>query len=903
MAVVVATLGFAVSGAQATEWICGFSDFAGTDGTAVANYTDVDGQNPRTYSIWTASTNWANLAAGWLTQGDIGGGNKTAKFNNVADAKNGRARFGTALPATMDANGGVVVAWRMRVGPTNPGRGPIQICVTSDGAVHTPTTENALTISAFIRVRNNGGAGGSVIDILRNGGTSYSGATDPLKIDVLTLPTNISNEWHQWTAAVIRDTTTGYGYWKLWLDGAQLLFTGSAGSPTFDPDGAGPEPSQQFSFATKLLEGFDGTVHNEPYIGLGDLNSQDAWDFEFDCVAYRDDGIGAFTCETTTPACDAGVSPSATETRSTLKALPVAPVVYTFTNTGSVNTGYTVATSDAAGTTVPAATYPWLSLDKAGKASVEPLGGTDQVTATITDTNLAAGTYTAYLTFKTTCTPAVIHTRRIDLVITDCAFGVSPNGEVARSVTIGSVPVLADAVYTVTNTGTDGLTWHVEKEGADSGWLSLSKAGGGPINNGATDTMTVSFQATGVAVGLHTCNLRFSCTKPGCSNSPPDILCPVVLNVLNASSGLEQFVAEFTTFTGSDATSSSPVISCDPNVSTMRAFELQPGGALQVDQLDPGWLTQGSLDGEPTTAKFNNPPGAASGGLSGVGRARFRTFLPFDSSYDPAKGMAVAWRMRVGNYNPTRGPVQITFPRVPGPFGTSDTLAIPGEVFNCYVRLNSGSYVTILRNGGGQYAGINTLTLPVNIADQYHQWTASVCYSAADQFAYWNLWLDGQKLLFTGSNADGSAGSPVGPGGAVFSFRTFLENVSPDPYIGLGEQQSSIDIWDFEFDWVRLLSYNVAGCPFWDGEGCVTGPLCNTPFADADGDHDVDMLDFAALQRCINTGLYDSAPLPEECRCFDRNRNRVVGDAVDLTQFIACGTGTGVPWASRPGCE
>jgi hypothetical protein len=290
-------VGLFVQPAGATVWSSQFDTWSGSDGTSASTYTDTTGANPRSYGIWTASSNWSGLAAGWLTQGTIEGTNKTAKFNNVADAKNGRARFGTALPSTMDSNGGVAVAWRMRVGPTNPGRGPFQICLTSDGAVHTPTTENALTISAFIRVRNNGGTGGSVIDIQRNGGSSYSTATDPLKIDVLTLPTNISNEWHQWSASVIRDQATGYGYWKLWLDGSQLLFTGSAGSPTFDPDGAGPEVSQQFSFATKILEGFDGTVHNEPYIGLGDLNSQDAWDFEFDYVNYKDDGIGYFVPE------------------------------------------------------------------------------------------------------------------------------------------------------------------------------------------------------------------------------------------------------------------------------------------------------------------------------------------------------------------------------------------------------------------------------------------------------------------------------------------------------------------------------------------------------------------------------------------------------------------------------
>ena len=106
------------------------------------------------------------------------------------------------------------------------------------------------------------------------------------------------------------------------------------------------------------------------------------------------------------------------------------------------------------------------------------------------------------------------------------------------------------------------------------------------------------------------------------------------------------------------------------------------------------------------------------------------------------------------------------------------------------------------------------------------------------------------------------------------------------------------------FDWVRLLAYNVAGCPFWDGEGCVPLAACPTPFADADEDHDVDSADFAAFQRCFNISLtIPPTSLSEECRCFDRNSIKVVGDSVDLAMFISCAGGPDVPWQSSPGCE
>lgn len=66
---------------------------------------------------------------------------------------------------------------------------------------------------------------------------------------------------------------------------------------------------------------------------------------------------------------------------------------------------------------------------------------------------------------------------------------------------------------------------------------------------------------------------------------------------------------------------------------------------------------------------------------------------------------------------------------------------------------------------------------------------------------------------------------------------------------------------------------------------------CNTPWADADGDGDVDMNDFAVFQRCFTgaaTGL-----LPG-CNCFDRNANSAVGTD-DFNKFKLCGSGAGVP--------
>jgi hypothetical protein len=72
--------------------------------------------------------------------------------------------------------------------------------------------------------------------------------------------------------------------------------------------------------------------------------------------------------------------------------------------------------------------------------------------------------------------------------------------------------------------------------------------------------------------------------------------------------------------------------------------------------------------------------------------------------------------------------------------------------------------------------------------------------------------------------------------------------------------------------------------------------LCNTPFADTDGDGDVDQVDFAAFQACY-TG--EGGTVASGCGCFDRDHVNGI-DSADLTQFEQCATGPGIQ--AGPGC-
>lgn len=64
---------------------------------------------------------------------------------------------------------------------------------------------------------------------------------------------------------------------------------------------------------------------------------------------------------------------------------------------------------------------------------------------------------------------------------------------------------------------------------------------------------------------------------------------------------------------------------------------------------------------------------------------------------------------------------------------------------------------------------------------------------------------------------------------------------------------------------------------------------CPIPYADADGDQDVDADDFAALQVCYS----GTKTATGKCLCFDRNGDKKI-DQVDVAMFANCATGPGV---------
>lgn len=84
------------------------------------------------------------------------------------------------------------------------------------------------------------------------------------------------------------------------------------------------------------------------------------------------------------------------------------------------------------------------------------------------------------------------------------------------------------------------------------------------------------------------------------------------------------------------------------------------------------------------------------------------------------------------------------------------------------------------------------------------------------------------------------------------------------------------------------------------------GPGCNDPFADADGDGDVDQGDLSVFQHCLS-GTGNPLPVdPIYCVCFDRPEGggQVPDGDVDNTDYQAfedCASGAGVP--ADPTCD
>jgi hypothetical protein len=119
---------------------------------------------------------------------------------------------------------------------------------------------------------------------------------------------------------------------------------------------------------------------------------------------------------------------------------------------------------------------------------------------------------------------------------------------------------------------------------------------------------------------------------------------------------------------------------------------------------------------------------------------------------------------------------------------------------------------------------------------------------------------------------------------------------------GTGSTAGSIDV---AFDWVTMTNAG-AFAPGEEeaviGRSLIVGRDCPHPYVDADGDGDVDMVDFAAMQRCLNGVTEPAMSLDAGCECFDNINPRAEIDEFDVNYFAKCASGPGVAWAATANC-
>ncbi len=198
-------------------------------------------------------------------------------------------------------------------------------------------------------------------------------------------------------------------------------------------------------------------------------------------------------------------------------------------------------------------------------------------------------------------------------------------------------------------------------------------------------------------------------------------------------------------------------------------------------------------------------------------------------------------------------------------------------------QTNAASYAVVyVYNHGAQRAGKarydsddgtkfwwNTALIANDDEDTGHEYDAHLS-AEFTVLAGWNT------LVFKASEA---------AGGYASSWRLVTADDAPMPDIGHSTTKMTIPDpiqipnWNPTVDLTQGLTLRV-----------LLRPACNDPFADVDGDEDVDQEDFGVVQAC-HTG--PGGGVPAGCGCFNRDADNDI-DEDDLTAFEECASGPAI---------
>ncbi|UCD29178.1 MAG: hypothetical protein JSV03_01460, partial [Planctomycetota bacterium] len=585
------------------------------------------------------------------------------------------------------------------------------------------------------------------------------------------------------------------------------------------------------------------------------------------------------------PECRMNIWPAGTQQSSGTPGSPANPAqfVYTVVNTSATTTLNYLVSDDAA----------WLNLDKTGGGPLPP-GASEQVIATINSTGLTPGNHIANLEFTEDCS-ITKYTRSINLLVK--GWGIDPPEPLVEGghteATDASIVCYLNCLnpqtysYTITNTSLSPINYTVTETDASGNavppytWLSLDKTGGGPINPGESDTLTVTLTGTG-----HGTEYNADCPGgPTC-----DAVWNGWLKFTNDQSEVEMRQVQMEETWLGDAFGHvreylGDVAPHDPAWTAGADGPCGPGCNFNIIGVQTGSVVLDNSNPDPDYNAQNNyafkidePPT----GTDPVGRNGYASDVNVNP--DPNLGNNNNINSRLGTTMVARIKcVRDTLmganlwirddnnggPNANEPWGAG-----------CRVRWNASNRIYEFVNDAGPYIAGNGKADAYHIVRIIDGWGPYGTHTL-------KIWVDEDK--FPGANPDLEVSGAVAEGERAydaFCFGTFGGSSNSEVY----------------YDWITFTNAGMYGPD--EEESCLGRSLiptfCPDPFADVDGDDDVDQDDFAEFQLCY-TG--SGGTLAEGCDCFDQEPTGGDGDVDenDYNRFQNCASGPEVP--ADPACD
>lgn len=542
------------------------------------------------------------------------------------------------------------------------------------------------------------------------------------------------------------------------------------------------------------------------------------------------------------PDCFSKVTPEEAQGVETdINAAPTpSSINYTVQNLGLNTFTYTVVELDDQQQPVDVS---WISINKTGATVAAQTS--DTLTVNFNSAGLAGGSYTAYLKFTDDCDPAVDHIRQINLSVYGCRWTLDSCSQERAYLLDYPAALPEDVVYRITNTGAYPFNYSVAKSGSGScfEWLVVMNPTGSVAVGEYVDVVAHIDVA---ALAGHDTDEDYECTLTFTDNSSPQVVTrDVKLRYLGVGD--------------------TQVFMYDGSMLPTNDDSAGPGLRFDVDDGEFNGAVEPDPDADNHYVWRLIDPG---NDIKTWYRAKF--FNPESSNWERVRergsvGSTILARIKLRSWGPA-GSTRRAMLRI----AETDASAADfhwGGLDGVAAETKRG---VMVQTGMGT-DGFVTLRLTSKGSEEDAAWD---CGRIVRLYLNENPTpvIEIINAMAKGTGASGDRGF----------------------WFGDSNGDQTIDI---AFDWV---SGTNAGA-FAPGEEVAVlgkslvpafgpGQVCNVPFADTDGDGDVDQTDFAAFQRCYMSSPFDW----DNCHCLDRAGNQDVIDSDDLWAFEACATGPGV---------